>query len=608
MSKFAFNDIFKEIVDTYYIDSTALGTMIDRDSSRIRHYKVDSKPGKAILDKLIQSICAIIDEKNDAHINNLLMERLNQYLHDRDLLTEEIRSKLSEIKNIDTYVAFLLRKSRETTTETVKANNISIGMQMNPLIDHSLSTKVNQAHQYFENNLYQEAIGIYEELTKDATLSEQPQQALIVYSDLGLIYRNSALSQYNEELLQKAIHYLDIASELSEQLNDLLNYALVNKYLGTIYTFLFNFEDSENNLKKATNYYNNSLSALVKINNLDEHSKVLINYGILYLYYSNIRNTRNFLKNAISYFSKAMDYFESHSNHYFHALACLNCSGAYSFLAEICNTEANAALATKMTQNALKVFTIEDYPILYAQCISNLGYIHYILAKCFDTVTNCNKAINYIQHALSIVTEEVDVNSYAIAHLNLSVIYTLLSNHVDKQDNIAKAMDSLNRCKKHYQQESYSFNNVRTSFNQAEVLIELSEANYNEELLSESEGMLENLLDFCTKMNLNYFRANGEYNLARLNFDYYKERGEERYLEKSFFYTNKALETLNINDYPLFYAQIMHLVAKIHDYTKDYESSKNAYESILRIFTREKYPDKYSDIINEYNQLIHAKG
>jgi hypothetical protein len=606
LSKYIFNEIFKEIVDTYYIDSNVLGGMIDRDSSRIRHYKSDSKPGKAILDKLITSLCEIIDEKNDYHTNTILMERLNHYVNQQEIITDEIRAKLSEIKSIDTYISLLLRKSRELSSDSNNIDHLFVVKQDITAHDQTFIAKVNQAHQYFENSLYDEAISIYENLIEDPQILKFPQLSQTTHTDLGLIYRNCALSQYNQEVLNKSIHHLTVASTISFEQNDLTNYALINKYLGTIYTVLFNIEDSENNFKKAIHFYD--IASGVFYNNLEEQAKVFINYGILFLHYSNLRNSRNFLKNAISYFIKAINYFEENDNDYFHALACLNCSGAYSFLAEISNTKTNAVLAIQMVQNALKIFTIEDYPIQYAQSISNLGHTHYIMANYSDTTNNCSKAIKYINHALSIVTEDKDTNSYLIAHLNLSAIYVLLSHYTNRQDNIKNAAESLEKCKKYYTHHSNSLDHLKTNLNYAEVLIEIGEFNVDRNLLNEAETVLKSTLDLCFRLNCSYLSASANFSLSRIYFNYYKMNKLPEYLDSALTLAKDTLTIFSINDYPLHHALTMHHITKIYHYIQDYDSCKTAYESMLRIYTREKYPDKYMVIIEEYNEVLNMIG
>jgi len=603
VGKYIFNEIFKEIVDTFYIDNAILGEMINRDSSRIRHYKLDGKPSKIILDKLISSLCEIIYEKNDDYINLIFMEHTKELIQSKELFTDEIRQKLSIIQDINIFISLLLRKSLEcSVASSLIANSSSMGSKIS-LGNHRLTTQVNQAHQYFENNLYPEAVSIYEELLSTDQLFELPILKKTIYTDLGLIYRNYALSKYDSILLKKAIYHFDIAAILSLDTEDLLNYGLVNKYLGTAYTFLYNFEDSENNLKKSYEYYDIALSALQDVNNPEEQSKVHINYGILFIYHATIRNSRDFLGNSISYFNKAINYFDANSIPYFKALASMNCSGSYTFLAELCNTKIHTTQAITMVQQALEVFTIEDYPLLYASCISTLGHIYYVQATCTDTITNCHKAINYIMHALTIATKEIDANTYLIAHLNLSATYILLGRNCDIEENTEKAIQSLEICNNYYNELSNSINNLKTNLNYAELLIEIGELKHDMKLLKESEKILVNVVELCENMNFSYYKSITNYNLARIYYLYYKTNSQEKFLKQTSAITSKTLEIFTVHDYPLNYAHTMHLVAKIHECTGEYDEQKQAYENVLSIITKEAYPVKYDIVIDEYMMM-----
>jgi len=605
LGKYIFNEIFKEIVDTFYIDCTVLGEQIDRDSSRIRHYKSDGKPGKVVLDKLISSICEIIRSKNDSYMNHLFMEQTNRLIQTKELFSEDFCSKLSDIDNISVYISLLLRKSLEFSASVSGTNTSSSEGPELSLGSHRLITQVDQAHQYFLNNLYPEAIAIYERIIIDSELMELPALKQTVYSELGLIYRNNSYDQYSPELLTKALHYLEIAANLSIESGDLMNYALNNKYLGTIYSYQFNFDDSENNLKKASHHYDLSISAFQKINSSEDISKVLINYGILFQYYATIRNSRNFLKNSISYLKKALEHFDNDSNSYFKALACMSSAASYSLLSEVCNTESNSTHALQMVQQALKIFTIEDYPAQYAQCVFTLGYIHFILASCKETVSNCNKAINYTLHGMGIINNEADFGYLVINHLNLSAIYSLLSHYAEPQENIAKAIDSLEKCHTYYKEQSNTIPNLKSNYNYAEVLIAVGEISKDSALLKEAEDILIKLVDLCETVNFTYFKTMSKYNLAKINYLYYKTKPTAKLLEQAFTYIGQVFDVFTINDYPLNYAQTMLLVAKINYHTKEYDKSKQAYENTLRIISKDKYPEKYATIISEYNELLH---
>ncbi len=603
MGKFLFNDIFKEIVDSFDIDSTVLGNMTDRDASRIRHYKTDSKPGKSVLEQLINSICHIISETNDSYINSELIVKLNLLVNQNGLFPEHIRIRLSEIKDISTYLPFILRRSLELSSSPQGESS----QFDTPIFDsNSIITKVTQAHQYFENNLYQDAITIFNEVLSSRKLSDLPAQNQLVHTDLGLIYRNSGLNQYNLDMIKLSIHHLDIASKISLDIGDLLNNAIINKYIGTVYMSLSNLEDAEANLKKAMKHYDIALGVLIDLNQ-EEYSRVMINYGNLFIHYSGIRNSRKILKNAISYLDKAIDYYKD-TNNYFEGLTYLHCSSAYSLLAEISNTQENAKHAIAMVGNAMKIYTVEDYPLFYGQCLSNLAHIHLMMAEYGNTLDNCEIAISQINQALNIFAENIDTYSYFIAHLNLAAVYILLNNATKDCTYLDKAMECIGKCQKHRIKQDCSLNNIKINLSHAEVLINYGEVKKDPAFLIEAENIINEGLEISQEMKYDYLTGISEGLLAKLYLARYYITGDTNQLEEVLLHANISLEIFTIYDYPLYNASTSHLIAKAYRLRGDYERSKHEYEVILNIFTKEKYTEKNAAITEEYYDLCKEKG
>lgn len=602
MGKHIFNDVFSEILNMYRMDSVSLGAMADRDPSRIRHYKTDSKPDKNTLERLIKSINERITDINDYYINNIVMAKLNRLISDKMIFSKSIQDKLFEIKDICEYIPFLLRRCHEFCDEKSTSSEDKNGISSEE--KNSLIYKINQANDFYEHQCIDEAKHSYEEIIQSPMLEALPKYARSVYANLGLIYRNDGVAQHEPGLLQKSIDYLNKACTLSLKENDAVNTGIIYKNLGTVYTFMFNFSDPESNLKKASVYYDSSLEVLNVSNAPDEEIKVYINYGIVYIYYSYIRNSVNYLKMAIRYFMKAIEYYQSRPWSFFKALSFLNCSGAYCLLAELSNTKLNADQAICMIENALEFFTVEDYPGYYAQCISNLGEAYYALANSFDPVINCKKAIHYIEASLHILPSDKDLSAYSIAHLNLSAAYTLLSQYEDPVYNIHKAVQSIKECKKYINMKTDSINALKVCMNYAEVLINLAEVDESQSTLEESGTIVCKLIDAFSSMKCDYYRAATEATLSRVKLLHFKKSQDVNYLNQALIYASKSLEVITITDYPLLFARITYLIAKIYHYNKSYESCKEKYECALRIFTSEKYPEKHKQILSEYNAAL----
>lgn len=603
MGKYIFNDVFKEIVDNYNIDSTVLGTMTDRDSSRIRHYKTDSKPVRSVLEQLISSICQIIQDTNDAYLNSILIEKLNRLVSQNGHFNAEIRKKLTQTRDIQEYVSFILRRSLELSNEPIYTDEPSV----KPALDYSsLTLKITQAHQFFESNLYQDAVDLYEEVLRSPKLDEIPEQKRILHTDLGLICRNSGMNQYDIETVKKAAEHFTIASTLAVKAEDYTGNAIINKYLGTVYMSLSFLEDAEVNLKKAMNYNDQALSVLSGVNP-EEYARVMINYGNLFIHYSDIRNNRKFLKNAAAYLEKALDFYRN-THSYFEGLCYLHCSSVYTLLAEISNSRENADKATAMIQNALRIFTMEDYPLMYAQCISNLGIVHMHLAQYFNTVENCNLAINHIQHALSIFAENIDAYSYFIAHLNLSSIYIMLVNTTKDNTYLENAIDCIGKCEKRRIPRDSSMNNIKTTLNHADALVAVAEVKKDLRLLKEAEILIHSMLTVSTKMKYDFLTAIAESFLAKLNFVRYELTRDSSYLDELLSHTKAASEFFTIQENPLNHAFVSHLAAKAYHYKGDYEASKHEYEVLLNIFSKDKYAEKHKALTEEYYDLCKEKG
>jgi len=226
--------------------------------------------------------------------------------------------QLKETTNIGDYVAFILRRSLELSNDSAKESDPA---EVQLTDDQGIITKVSQGHNYFLNNLYDEAVDLFQELLKNTYLAYLPDQHQLVHTDLGLIYRSFGLNKYDPDILNLALHHLEQASKIALEKGDIIGNAVINKYTGTIFTSLSYFENAELNLKKSISHYDLALAALAG-KDPEEYSRVMINYGTLFIHYSNIRNTRYFLKNAITYFEKAIEYYKDTIN-------CTPCQGHF---------------------------------------------------------------------------------------------------------------------------------------------------------------------------------------------------------------------------------------------------------------------------------------
>ncbi len=597
MGKYFFNEVFKEIVETYYLDSTVLGNMTDRDPSRIRHYKSDSKPGKAVLEQLITSICSVIADTNDPYVNSILIDKLNRMVKNSRLFTSDIYVKLSDMRDILIYVPFILRRSLEISTAAKRPRKTGSNHYLDT---RGVMTKVSQGHNLFVNNLYQDAVRLYEELLNNPVLSELPEQELTIHTDLGLIYRSEGIYKYNPDTLKLAAHHFDLSSQLALALSDLQGNAVINKYLGTVYMSLSVFEAAEPNLKKAASYYDLALSALDK--DQEEYSRVMINYGTLFIHYANIRSTRNFMRNAISYFEHAISFYKD-ANNYFKAMAYLHSSLAYSALSEISNAQENAGNAIRMVNQALEIYTIEDHPLLYAQCISNLGHIHLMMAVYNNTVENCNKAVNYIHHVLNVCDENVDTYTYWVSNLNLTALYILLSNYTKDYSYLDKAAECLEECQKHNLTRDNSINTIKADLNHAEVLIGMAAAKKDNSMIDKAMKILDSTLAVTHRMEYETITAMAEDIYAKAYYNRFQMTKEASDLDELLIHAGRALKIFTINEYPLCYGTTSHLVAKAYREKGDVLRSKREYEGLFNIFTKEKYTEKHMQLLDEYNAL-----
>ncbi len=598
--KHLFNDIFRDICDTYGIDQTTFQQIQGCDASCIRKFKSDTRPGAELLESLIACVSGRVSELDDHYRNKELRYRLNYEIFSNKYFTEEIRSQLLDMDDITSYLSYLMKKS----------NEFSSPIQMDGKFYHSgselrnLTLKIGQAHQLYSNNLHQDALAIYKELLESPIIAELPyEEQITLYSDLGLIYRILGINQYDLSALNASLSYHHKACELSLKAEDFYQYALMNKYMGVVYTYLFNLQDAEDNLKKAIKCYDTALSVLPEQH--EEYPKVLINYGILYLYYSDIRNSRNYLNNSITYFNRAAEYYVDDPTNYFHALIRLNCSGAYCLLAELCNPSVHTDLAEKMSLQALKVFTIEEHPIQYAQCISNLGISYSIKALYYDTVKNCEKAISFLNLSLTVFREEIDATSYSIAHQNLARTYILLSNYCNREENLGKASAHIDKCRKRYEALDHSVNNLKINLHDTEVLTDLADANENFVMLGTAETTILGLLEVSENAGYDFLSAELEYNLARVYSAYNRLTTDADYIKKGLISVNQSLHTFTLSEYPLKYARSAKLLAEFYAQIGNYNNYRTELDHALQVFTEAHYPEKHAQILKEMAQLIY---
>ncbi len=597
--KYLFNDIFREICDTFGMDHTVFKQVPGCDAYRIRQYKTDTKPPFEVLGALITCILDRVTKIGDLYLNKGILFRLNYEIFSNKLFTEEIRAQIIEMDDTLAYLTYVLEKSYEFNSfHQLDGKFYPSGNDI-----RTPSIKISQAHQLFINNLFQDALAIYKELLNSPVIAELLyEDQLTMYSDLGLIYRMFGINQYDLSALNLSLSYHKKASELSYQAEDLYQYALMNKYMGVVYTFLFNLQDAEQNLKKAMQCFDIALGILPEKH--EEYPKILINYGILYVYYSDIRNSRNYLYHSIAYFDRAIAYYANDPTNYYRALVCLNSSGAYCLLSELCNPSGNTDMAEQMAKQALNVFTVEDHPIQYAQCISNLGIAYSLRALYSDTAENCEKAIYYLKRSLTVFREEVDATAFLIAHENLARSYILLSSFHSQLEYLKQAADHIEECKKHFKALDHSVNNLKINLHYTEMLIDIADAKEDLHVLSMAEDTILDLLTITESMHYDVLSAELALNLARTYSVRFRLTKEEAYINKGLISVNQSLNTFTLQDYPLKYARSARLLAKLYALSGNDQKSREVYDHVLQVYTKDHYPEKHAQILEEMIPLI----
>lgn len=243
-----FTLIFSDITDTFCLDIERMARCIDRDSSRIRHWRKDTIPSKKIMDKLFQTVCSFINESHDPYTGKLFVSKMNAFFSSTKLFTPDITQQLTQITTLDSYVQFLLQCSYscdvDVTHNLIEKLHSSSSILINSdypadttfEFEYShLCTEINDAHHNFEIDLLKESESTYLKLLSSPIIKKYPKEHVRVLIDLGYINRKFGKNELQLIYFQTSIEYHQEALLLINELKDRLQYAHVNAQLGDTY-------------------------------------------------------------------------------------------------------------------------------------------------------------------------------------------------------------------------------------------------------------------------------------------------------------------------------------------------------------------------------------
>lgn len=382
-----------------------------------------------------------------------------------------------------------------------------------------------------------------------------------------------ALSEYNKLLVKINVRYFP----------DL--YSLIQRGMGLCYLEAARKNKQENGFNLAIGFFENALFEFESKKSILKDGKVIkelkyplecvktyILLGVAFEGLSYVRNMDSNLKKAIFHYQNTIDIcnqYESQealSEMYFKSFS--NIGICYAKLSEISEKDANLNAAIEYFNKSLKFCDEKTQSDDYSVILIHIGNCYLSLSNVSNILENILKSIGVYSEALTKIENELDVE--------------LGKNHICANANIGLGNSYLRLA---------DFPNQNT-----ETCIEHSVNHFN------------NALKYTAKEEV-YKLSEIKNNLALAYRILAKARNSKENLNKARELLEEILQIFNIIDYPLNYANTIYHLAivngelaeceDVYDDKKRYSNESISYfDQAKRIFTKEKYLDKYLDICN----------
>ncbi|MCH4890288.1 tetratricopeptide repeat protein [Acidaminobacter sp. JC074] len=416
-----FNQLLDEIMTLYHIDNDLISKEIDRSSSRIRHWRNDSKPGKKIINLFLNSICRHIQDYDCEFTNKKCLLEIDKLIATDVTLNEKLQ-EISFIESHSRYIRLVLEEAYNTSTGRKKTKKT---VSHNLKIESEIRLALTEA----KNGYYEEAIETLEKLLK--ICGDNKTNLDKVYRELSIIYRDSGNLEGDIKKLNTSLSYIVRTINIDASLHD---QAISYKLLGTIYQSKARMQDSIKNMEMALDAYSNAKQMIDSEKNKLEYLKIINNLGVLYLELAQFKKTKLNLEKSIELFTIIVQEEISQSDEFLYNRSLSNAIAAHYRMITISESSYHFNKAVEYGNIYFHNHTINENPYDYCRFNDNLALVYLAYGTVIENNQYLNQALIYTNKSLEFYQE----NNY---HLSMASIWL---SQVSIYENLYKITKSLN--------------------------------------------------------------------------------------------------------------------------------------------------------------------
>lgn len=319
-----------------------------------------------------------------------------------------------------------------------------------------------EVHYTLAIQAYEQVLEIIPELDKNSISSDDQDDSIHVFNDLGTLYWMGFRQRFKDNLkspdsldyLEKSIiFYQNALMKIDPEIHPNL-YIQVQKNLGTAYADLANWQDTIKNLEQSIIAYKEALYYLnlnvyeINASRIQDYATIQNNLGTTYWKLAQKTQPIPHLKAAIVAYTEAMGFYTPQQDPLNYALLQTNLGTAYWTLSQHQPSAKLLLQAIHAYHQALTYRTTTSAPIACAATYNNLGIVYWHLANHYQNpeirAKFLKRAIAAYQKALSLVADlsPAQLNFDPLAtHNNLGLTHYQLATdshlHLEKNTRIA---------------------------------------------------------------------------------------------------------------------------------------------------------------------------
>lgn len=482
-----------------------------------------------------------------------------------------------------------------------RGDSLIIGITTQPS-QSKIGKKINEADKMYSNKNYLGAIKCYDNILKNISSEDNPQEYAEIVLKMATIYVKLAKVINKEENSLKAIALFDeVAKKLNGEKHLLLR-AAAFKGIGNAYMLIAKVRDMEKNSPKAINALDEAIKIYKKEEYPIEYADAQYCKAINYINMINSKDAKANLQKALSACDEALS-----------AIRIKNDPVRYS-LVRYCQGLANEGFyiisydgdfikkALDSYNEALKIISRKVEPNTYACIKSHIGQIYQDMAYMNPNSDNLEAAIKCYNDALEVLTATKNPYGYACVKENIGKLYVQDKSGGNKD----KAVAAFNEALLVFTPEEYPIDYAWVQSEIGMAYKDLAEYNNSEEYYNKAIDSFNNALSIFTleKFRNNYAKTYTDLGATHLVL---KNKIDYDDIKNSIDCFDKALKAYNSDTDPILYGYTQLYYAKPHCWLaeKDIDRKVNSQIAIsacneaTKILNFEKFPELYSSA--QYN-------